>query len=42
VIEAELQAALNTPKENDFQDDLKRQERWDRCKRAEGVYFEGD
>jgi hypothetical protein len=43
VIEAESQAMLNTLTEQDFQDaSLKWQKRWDRCKRAEGDYFEGD
>jgi hypothetical protein len=42
-MEAESQAVLNTPTEHDFQDTFKKlQERWERCIRAEGVYFEGD
>jgi hypothetical protein len=43
VIEAESQAVLNTLTERDFQDALKIwQKRWERCKRVERDYFEGD
>jgi hypothetical protein len=43
VIEAESQAVLNTLTEHDLQGAFKqRQKRWERCKRAEGDYFEGD
>jgi hypothetical protein len=43
MIEAELQVALNTPTEHDFQDAFRKwQKRWERCIRAEGNYFEGD
>jgi hypothetical protein len=43
VTEAELQAVMNTLRENDFQDALKnRQKRWERCVRAEGDHFGGD
>jgi hypothetical protein len=42
VIETESQAVLNTHTEHDFQDAVKKwQERWERCVRAEGDYFEG-
>jgi hypothetical protein len=43
VIEAELQAALNTLTEQDFQDIFKkRQKRSEWCIRMEGDYIEGD
>jgi hypothetical protein len=43
VIGAESQAVLNTLTEHDFQDAFKKcQKRWERCKRAEWGYFEGD
>jgi hypothetical protein len=42
VTEAELQAALNTLTEQDFQDTFKEwQKRWERNIRAEGGHFEG-
>ena len=42
-IQAELQAVLNTLRENDFQECFKNwQRRWDRCQASEGDYFEGD
>jgi hypothetical protein len=42
VIEAELQAVLNTLTEHDFQDAFKIwQQCWERCIHAEGDYFEG-
>jgi len=42
-IQAELQAVLNTLRENDFQECFKNwQRRWDRCQTSEGDYFEGD
>jgi hypothetical protein len=43
VIEAELQAVLNTLAEHDSRMHLKKwQKRWERCIRAQGYYFEGD
>jgi hypothetical protein len=37
------EAVLNTFTEHDFQDAFKKwQKRWERCKRAEGDYNEGD
>jgi hypothetical protein len=43
VLEAELQAVLNTLTEHDFQDVFKKwQKRWERCICTEGDYFEGD
>jgi hypothetical protein len=43
VMEAELQAVLNSLTEHDFQDAFtKWQKRWERCVRAEGNNFEGD
>jgi hypothetical protein len=43
VIEAELQAVLNTLTEHNFQDMFKKgQKRWERCIHLEGNYFEGD
>jgi hypothetical protein len=43
VIEAELQAVLNTLTEYDFQDAFKKwQKPWEQCISAEGDYFEGD
>jgi hypothetical protein len=43
VMEAELQAVLNTLAERDFQDTFTEwQKRWERCIRAEGDNFEGD
>jgi hypothetical protein len=43
VIEAESRVMLNTLKEHDFRDGFKkRQERWKRCMRAKGDYFEND
>jgi hypothetical protein len=43
VIEAELQAVLNTLTEHDFQDAFKKlRKRWERCIHAKGDYFEGD
>jgi hypothetical protein len=43
VIEAELQAVLNTVTEHDFQDAFKnKQKRWEQCICVEGDYFEGD
>jgi hypothetical protein len=43
VIEAELQAVLNTLTEHDFQDAFKNwQKRWERFILAEFNYFEGD
>jgi hypothetical protein len=43
VIEAELQAVLNTLTEHDFQDTFKKwQKRWEPCICEEGDYFEGD
>ena len=42
-IQAESQAVLNAPGENDFQECFKNwQRRWDRCQASEGDYFEGD
>ena len=42
-IQAESQAVLNTLRETDFQECLKKwQRRWDRCQASEGDYFEGD
>jgi hypothetical protein len=42
-IQAELQAALYTFGENDFQECFKIwQCRWDHCQASEGNYFEGD
>jgi hypothetical protein len=43
VIEAKLQAVLNTLTEHDFQDAFKKwQTHWEWCIRAEEDYFEGD
>jgi hypothetical protein len=43
VIDAELQAVLNTLTEHGFHDAFKKwQKRWGRCIYAEGDYFEGD
>jgi hypothetical protein len=43
VIEAELEAVLNTLTEHDFRDAFKKwQKRWERCICAEGNYFESD
>jgi hypothetical protein len=43
VIEAELQAVLNTLTEHDFQDAFKKwQKCWERCILAEGDYIKGD
>jgi hypothetical protein len=43
VIEAELQAVLNTLTEDDFQDAFRKwQEQWEQCIHAEGNCFEGD
>jgi hypothetical protein len=43
VIEAESQAVLNTLTEHDFHYAFKKQKkRWERCKHAEGDFFEGD
>jgi hypothetical protein len=43
VIEAELQAVLNTLTEHDFQDAFKKwQKRWDWCLCAEGDCFKVD
>jgi hypothetical protein len=43
VIEAELQAVLNTLTEHVFQDAFKKwQKHWERCVCAEGDYFEAD
>ena len=42
-IQSEMQAVLNTLRENDFQECFKNwQRRWDRCQVSEGDYFEGD
>jgi hypothetical protein len=42
-MEAEPQAVLNTLTEHDSQDAFKQwQNRWERCTRVEGDYFEGD
>ena len=42
-IPAELQAVLNTLRENDFQECFKNwQRRWDHCQASEGDYSEGD
>jgi len=42
-IQAELQAALNTLRENDFQECFKNWQRlWYRCHASQGDYFEGD
>jgi len=42
-IQAELQAILNTLRENDFQYCFKNWQRsWDHCQASEGYYFEGD
>ena len=42
-IQAELQAVLNTLRENDFPECFKNwQRRWDRCQGSEGDYFDGD
>jgi len=42
-IQAELQAVLNTLRENDFQEGFKNwQRRWDRCQASEEEYDEGD
>ena len=41
-IQAQLQAVLNTLRENDFPECFKNlQRRWDRCQASEGDYFEG-
>ena len=41
-IQAELQAILNTLRENDFQECFKNWQRyWDRCQASEWDYFEG-
>jgi hypothetical protein len=43
VMEAELQAVLNTLTEHDFQDAFKKwQKLRERCIRTEGAYFKGD
>jgi hypothetical protein len=43
VIEAELQAVLNTLTEHDFQDAFKNwQKRWKQCIRPEEDFFQGD
>jgi hypothetical protein len=43
VIEADLQAVLNTVTEHDFQDAFKKwQKHWERCIHSVGNYFEGD
>jgi hypothetical protein len=43
VIEAELQVAMNTLTEHDFQDAFKKWPKcWEWCIRAEGDYFEDD
>jgi hypothetical protein len=42
MIEAELQAVLNTLTEHDFQDAFERWQKCWKCIRAEGEYFEGD
>jgi hypothetical protein len=43
VIEAEMQAVLNTLTKHDFKHTFRNwQKRWERCIRAEGDYFEGD
>jgi len=42
-IQAELQAVLNTLRENDFRQCFKNwRRRLDRCQASEGDYFEGD
>ncbi|PNF14609.1 hypothetical protein B7P43_G12122 [Cryptotermes secundus] len=42
-IQAEMQTVLNTLPKKDFQDAFEKwQERWDRCMRTKGDYFEGD
>ena len=42
-IQAELQAVLNTLRENYFQECIKNWQRcWDCCQASEGDYFEGD
>jgi hypothetical protein len=42
-IQMELQAVLNSIKENDFAAILKNgKKRWDRCIRSQEDYFEGD
>jgi len=42
-IQAELQAVLNTLRENDFQECFKNWQRcWYHCQASEGDYFEGD
>ena len=42
-IQVDLQAVLNTLRENDFQECFKNWQRhWDRCQASEGDYFEGD
>jgi hypothetical protein len=43
IIEAQLQAVLNTLTEHNFEDAFNKwQKRWEWCIRAEGDYFEGD
>jgi hypothetical protein len=43
VIEAELQAVLNTLTEHDFWDEFKKwQKHWEWCIHVEGDYFMGD
>jgi hypothetical protein len=43
VIEAELQAVLNTITKHDFQNAFKKwQKCWEQCKHAAGDYFGGD
>jgi hypothetical protein len=43
VIEAELQAVLNTLTKHDFYNAFKKwQKRWEQCICTEGDYFEGD
>jgi hypothetical protein len=43
MIEAELQAVLNTFTEHDFQDAFKKwQKHWEWCTHAKGDYFKGD
>jgi hypothetical protein len=42
-IQRELQAVLDSIKENDFHGAFEmRKKRWDRCTRSHGDYFEGD